>query len=206
MKIMIHTLDNEPIEEIALNPKVFGLESKPEILNQVVKWQRAKKQAGTHSTKGISEVQGTGRKPYRQKGTGRARLGSLRVPQARGGAVIFGPKPRNHSHQLPKKVRKLGLKMALSDKFRENKLRVLESLDLESSQTKLLVQKFRGFEIGSALVVDILTVKGNFGLAIRNLPRFDVIPALGVNVYDILKHEYLVLSRAAVESLEERLI
>ena len=204
MKIMVYTLDNEPVEEIALNSAVFGIETKPEIITRVINWQRAKKQSGTHSTKGISEISGSGRKPYRQKGTGRARLGSLRTPQARGGAVIFGPKPRDRSHRLLKKVRKLGLKMALSIKFQENTLRVIQSLDLESQRTRLLKEKFRAME--SALVVESAEFNPNFGLAIRNIPRFDILPVRGVNVYDILNHKYLILSRSAVDTLEERLI
>ena len=204
MKIMVYTLDNEPVEEIALNAAVFGIETNPEIITRVVNWQRAKRQSGTHSTKGISEISGSGRKPYRQKGTGRARLGSLRTPQARGGAVIFGPKPRDHSHRLLKKVRKLGLKMALSTKFQDNTLRVIQSLDLESQRTQLLKEKFRAME--SALVVESAEFNVNFGLAIRNIPRFDILPVRGVNVYDILNHKYLILSRSAVDTLEERLI
>ena len=204
MKIMVYTLDNDPVEEIALNAAIFGIETKPEIITRVINWQRAKKQSGTHSTKGISEISGSGRKPYRQKGTGRARLGSSRTPQARGGAVIFGPKPRDHSHRLLKKVRKLGLKMALSIKFQENTLRVIQSLDLESQRTRLLKEKFRDIE--SALVVDTAEFNPNFGLAIRNIPRFDILPVRGVNVYDILNHKYLILSRSAVDTLEERLI
>lgn len=206
IKALIYTLDNEFVEEILLNEKVFGLPVREDLLHRIVHWQRAKKRSGTHSTKGISEISGTGRKPYRQKGTGRARLGSLRVPQARGGAIIFGPRVRDHAYNLPKKVRKLALKTALSAKVRQKKLKIIESLVLETHKTKILGQKLKAFNIVSALIVDTPEFNENFSLAVRNLPRIDIILQQGTNVYDILRHETLILSREALFSLEERLV
>jgi large subunit ribosomal protein L4 len=175
-----------------------------DILARVVDWQLAKRRAGTHKTKGISEVSGTTRKPYKQKGTGRARQGSLRSPQFRGGAVIFGPVVRSHEFSLQKKVRRLGLKTALSAKQAEGKLIVIDSAQIDEAKTKALRARFEALGWESVLIIDG-AVNDGFARAARNLPKVDVLPTQGANVYDILRRDTLVLTRDAVQQLEARL-
>jgi large subunit ribosomal protein L4 len=165
----------------------------------------AKRRAGTHKTKGISEIQGTTKKPYKQKGTGRARQGSLRSPQFRGGAVIFGPVVRSHEFSLQKKVRKLGLKTALSSKQREGKLIVIDAARVDEAKTKALRVRFETLGWDSVLIIDGPAIDEGFMRAARNLPRVDVLPQQGANVYDILRRDTLVLTRDAVQHLEARL-
>ncbi len=165
----------------------------------------AKRRAGTHKTKGISEIQGTTKKPYKQKGTGRARQGSLRSPQFRGGARIFGPVVRSHAFGLQKKVRRLGLKMALSVKQGEGKLVVIEAAHLAEAKTKVLRARLTALGWASVLIIDGPAVDQGFARAARNLPGVDVLPQQGANVYDILRRDTLVLTRAAVAHLEARL-
>lgn len=205
MKVPVKTLDNGSAGEIELSEAVFGLPSRSDLLHRMINWQLAKRRAGTHKTKGVSEIRGTTKKPWRQKGTGRARQGSTRSPQFRGGAVIFGPVVRDHGFSLPKKVRKLGLRTALSTKAAEGKLVVLEDAATDSHKTKALLAKLQALGLGSVLIIDGDAVNENFGLAARNIPLVDVLPQQGANVYDILRRETLVLTRAAVERLEERL-
>ena len=188
MKVAVKTLDNSAAGEIDLAETVFGLPSRADLLARVVRWQLARRQQGTHDTKEIGEISGGGRKPRPQKGGGTSRHGSTRSPQWRKGAVIFGPTPRSHAFDLPKKVRALGLKTALSSKLAEGKLVVLDKAAL-----------------GSALIIDGEAVDENFAKAARNLPGIDVLPQQGANVYDILRRDVLVLTRAAVEKLEARL-
>lgn len=204
MKCDVITLDNSAVGSIELPEDIFGVEMRADLLQRVVRWQLAKRQAGTHKTKGISEISGTTKKPYKQKGTGRARQGSMRAAQFRGGATIFGPVVRSHAHDLPKKVRKLGLKVALSSKLAEGKLVVVDSLDV-SGKTKELVGKLNGLGWTSALVIDGAEVTATFKQAAANIPLLDVLPSQGANVYDILRRDTLVLTKAAVEKLEERL-
>lgn len=205
MKISVKTLDNKDVGEIELSDSVFGLPVREDLLHRVVHWQLAKRRAGTHKTKGVSEISGTTKKPYKQKGTGRARQGSLRSPQFRGGAVIFGPVVRDHGYDLPKKVRKLALKTALSAKASSGKLIVLEKAEAESHKTKALAEKLAALGLSSALVIDGESLNEQFALAARNLPLIDVLPSQGANVYDILRRDTLVLTRNAVEQLEARL-
>jgi len=190
---------------IELADEVFGLPIRRDILARVVNWQLAKRRAGTHKTKGISEIQGTTKKPYKQKGTGRARQGSLRSPQFRGGATIFGPVVRSHEFSLQKKVRKLGLKTALSSKHREGKLVVIDAAHLDEAKTKVLRARFEALGWDSVLIIDGPEVEEGFMRAARNLPRVDVLPQQGANVYDILRRDTLVLTRDAVQHLEARL-
>jgi large subunit ribosomal protein L4 len=204
-KIAVHNLDNQEVGDIELDDGVFGLPVRRDILARVVNWQLAKRRAGTHKTKGISDIQGTTRKPYKQKGTGRARQGSLRSPQFRGGAVIFGPVVRSHAFDLQKKVRRLGLKTALSAKLGEGKLVVIDAARAEEPKTKVLKTRLDALGWGSVLIIDGAAVDENFARAARNLPRVDVLPQQGANVYDILRRDTLVLTRAAVEQLEARL-
>src|SRR6516164_4974219 len=180
MKLTVRNLDNEEVGDIELAEDVFGLPVRRDILARVVNWQLAKHRAGTHKTKGISEIQGTTKKPYKQKGTGRARQGSLRSPQFRGGATIFGPVVHSHEFGLQKKVRKLGLKTALSAKQAEGKLVVIDQASL--AETKALRGKFETLGWESVLIIDGAVDEG-FAKAARNLPKVDVLPTQGANVY-----------------------
>ena len=205
MKATVRTLDNKEVGDIELSEDVFGLPVRPDILARVVNWQLAKRRAGTHKTKGISDISGTTKKPYRQKGTGRARQGSLRSPQFRGGARIFGPVVRSHEFALQKKVRRLGLKTALSAKQEEGKLVVIDAARIGEAKTKVLRARFAALGWDSVLIIDGPAIDEGFARAARNLPRVDVLPQQGANVYDILRRDTLVLTREAVQHLEARL-
>lgn len=205
MKIAVKTFDNASAGEIELDDSVFGLEVRTDLLARMVNWQLAKRRSGNHKTKGISEIRGTTKKPYKQKGTGHARQGSTRSPQFRGGARIFGPVVRSHAHDLPKKVRKLALRHALSSKAADGKLVVVDAVVADSHKTKGLAAKLSALGLDSALILAGEQIDTNFALAARNLPFIDVLPSQGANVYDILRRDTLVLSRQAVEQLEARL-
>jgi large subunit ribosomal protein L4 len=205
MKLTVRNLDNQEVGDIELADEVFGLPIRRDILARVVNWQLAKRRAGTHKAKGVSDISGTSKKPYKQKGTGRARQGSLRSPQFRGGAVIFGPVVRSHEFDLQKKVRRLGLKTALSAKQAEGKLIVIEAASVTEPKTKALRARFEALGWGSVLIIDGATVDEGFARAARNLPKVDVLPQQGANVYDILRRDVLVLTRAAAQQLEARL-
>ena len=205
MKVAVKTIDNAAAGEIELAEAIFGLPVRADILARMVRWQLAKRQQGTHDTKEIGEVRGGGRKPRPQKGSGRSRQGSTRSPQWRKGAVIFGPTPRSHAHDLPKKVRQLALKTALSVKQADGKLIVLDKAELAAAKTKELAKRFKSLGWSSVLIVDGESVNEGFARAARNVPGVDVLPTQGANVYDILRRDTLVLTRAAVEKLEARL-
>ena len=205
MKASVKNLSNETVGEIELDESVFGLPVRADLLSRMVNYQLAKRRAGTHKTKGVSEISGTGKKPYRQKGTGRARQGSLRSPQFRGGAVIFGPVVRSHAHDLTKKVRKLALKTALSAKAADGKLVVLDQARTETHKTKALASQLKTLGWTSVLIIDGANPDEAFLRASRNIPLVDVLPEQGANVYDILRRDTLVLTRNAVEQLEARL-
>jgi large subunit ribosomal protein L4 len=205
MKANVKNFDNDIVGEIELSDEIFGLPVRTDILHRMVNWQLAKRRAGTHKTKCIGDIRGTTKKPYRQKGTGRARQGSLRSPQFRGGAVIFGPVVRSHEHDLTKKVRKLALKTALSSKVADGKLVIVESATAESHKTKELAVRLGRLGLSSALIIDGANPDENFLRASRNIPLLDVLPEQGANVYDILRRDTLVLTRNAVEQLEARL-
>jgi large subunit ribosomal protein L4 len=205
MKLKVHSLDNKEVGDIELADEVFGLPVRRDILARVVNWQLAKRRAGTHKAKGISDISGTTKKPYKQKGTGRARQGSLRSPQFRGGAVIFGPVVRDHGFGLQKKVRRLGLKTALSAKQAEGKLVVIDAAKVTEAKTKALRAQFDALGWESVLIIDGAAVDEGFARAARNLPKVDVLPQLGANVYDILRRDLLVLTRDAAQQLEARL-
>jgi large subunit ribosomal protein L4 len=204
MRATVRNLDNQEVGDIELAEEVFGLPVRGDILARVVNWQLAKRRAGTHKTKGISDISGTTKKPYKQKGTGRARQGSLRSPQFRGGAVIFGPVVRSHEFGLQKKVRRLGLKTALSAKQAEGKLIVIDAARVEEAKTKVLRARFDALGWDSVLIIDG-NLDDGFARAARNLPKVDVLPEKGANVYDILRRDTLVLTRDAVQQLEARL-
>jgi large subunit ribosomal protein L4 len=205
MKAAVKNLDNKNVGNIDLDEAVFGVASRHDILARMVSWQLAKRRGGTHKTRGISEISGTTAKPWRQKGTGRARAGSVRSPQFRGGATIFGPVVRDHGYKLPKKVRKLALKTALSVKHAEGKLLVLDSTKLDKPKTSDLAKHVSKLGLGRALIIDGAEVNENFGRAAANLRGIEVLPQQGINVYDILRCDTLVLTKDAVSHLEERL-
>jgi large subunit ribosomal protein L4 len=205
MKLTVRNLDNQEVGDIELADEVFGLPVRRDILARVVNWQLAKRRAGTHKAKGISEISGTTKKPYKQKGTGRARQGSLRSPQFRGGAVIFGPVVRDHGFSLQKKVRKLGLKTALSAKQAEGKLVVIDTATVAEAKTKALRAQLDALGWESVLIIDGAAVDAGFARAARNIPKVDVLPQQGANVYDILRRDLLVLTRDAAQQLEARL-
>jgi large subunit ribosomal protein L4 len=205
MQVQVKNLAAEEVGSVELSDAVFGVEVRTDILHRVVVWQLAKRRAGTHKVKSRAEIARTGAKMYKQKGTGRARHGSRRVNIFRGGGVVFGPQPRDHAIDLPKKIRALGLKCALSSKAKEGKLVVLDDATLAEPKTKALVGAFDKLGLGSALVITGAEVERNFALASRNLPLVDVLPAQGLNVYDILRRDTLVLTQDAVRRIEERL-
>ncbi|AVM72579.1 50S ribosomal protein L4 [Magnetospirillum gryphiswaldense] len=204
MKTKVISLDNQSVGEIDLSDDVFGLAVRNDLLHRMVSYQLSKRRSGTHKTKGISEISGTTKKPFNQKGGGRARQGSLRSAQFRGGATIFGPVVRSHAFDMPKKVRKLALKVALSAKAAEGKLVVLDNATAAAPKTKALAAQFKALGWASVLVIDG-AVDGNFALASRNIPHVDVLPEVGANVYDILRRDTLVLTKDAVAALEARL-
>ncbi len=205
MKCDVISLENETVGSIDLDETVFGVPVRGDILARMVNWQLAKRRAGTHKTKGVSDVSGTTKKPFRQKGTGRARQGSMRSAQMRGGGIIFGPVVRDHAHTLTKKVRKLALKTALSAKQADGKLVVLESAKLKEPKTGDLAKTVEKLGWTSALVIDGAEVDANFAKAARNILGLDVLPSQGANVHDILRRQTLVLTKDAVANLVERL-
>ncbi|MCZ8280539.1 MAG: 50S ribosomal protein L4 [Acetobacteraceae bacterium] len=205
MQTPVITLENTQAGEIELPEALFGATPRADIMARVVHWQLAKRRAGTHKAKGMGEVSGTTKKPYRQKGTGNARQGSLRSPQFRKGGVVHGPVVRDHGYSLNKKVRRLGLISALSQKAAEGKLVVLENAALGAdAKTSAVAAKVKALGWKSVLVVDAAADE-NFARCIRNLPKVQVLPTIGANVYDILNHEVLAVTRAGVEALKERL-
>ena len=205
MKLDVITLDAGSAGSIELDDAIFGLEPRKDILHRVVRWQLAKRQAGTHSVLGRSEVSYSTKKIYRQKGTGGARHGSRKAPTFRHGGTYKGPTPRSHAHDLNKKFRVLGLKHALSAKAQASQIVVLDAATLAEGKTKLLAQALKGLGWKRALVIDGAEVDANFARAAQNLDGIHVLPSIGANVYDILKRDTLVLTKAGVEALEARL-
>lgn len=205
MKCDIVNLDNQSIGSIELADSVFDAEVRADILSRVVNWQLANRRAGTHKTKTIGEVSGTTKKPYKQKGTGRARQGSLRATQFRGGGISFGPVVRSHEQDLPKKIRRMGMRCALSAKAKDGKLVVVDALKLPEVKTKDLLSKMEKMGLTSALFVGGAQLDNNFSLSARNIVGVDVLPQQGANVYDILRRDTLVLTKEAAENLEARL-
>ena len=204
MKQEIKSLENKVVKEIDLDKKIFGVEIKNEIIHRMIRYQLAKKRSGNHKTKGISEISGTTRKPFKQKGTGSARQGSRSSPQMSGGAVIFGPQVRSHAHKLPKRIRSLALKMALSNKLKEGKLKVISDFKISKPKTSFLTSKLAKMEIDSALFIDGKDVEKNFENALRNIPKTDFLPIAGLNVYDIIRRNFLIISEKALMGINER--
>ena len=205
MKIDVIKLDGAKAGSIDLDEALFGLEPRADILQRVVRWQRAKAQAGTHSVLGKSDVSYSTKKIYRQKGTGGARHGSRKAPIFRHGGVYKGPTPRSHAFDLPKKVRALGLKHALSAKVAAGELVIVDSLNIAEAKTSAVAKAVKENGWKRVLVIDGAEVNENFARAARNLEGVDVLPSMGANVYDILRRDTLVLTRAGVEALEARL-
>ena len=205
MKCKVVTLDNKAAGEVDLDDSVFGVEVRKDLLARMVNYQLAKRRRGTHKTKDVSEISGTGAKPFAQKGTGNARQGSRRSAQQRGGQTTFGPQPRSHAHSLPKKVRAAALKSALSAKQRDGKLIVLDDAKAQEPKTKPLAERLAKMGLNSALIVGGAELDGNFVSAASNIAQVDVLPSQGANVYDILRRDTLVLTKQAVEILQERL-
>ncbi|MEJ0049474.1 MAG: 50S ribosomal protein L4 [Rhodospirillales bacterium] len=204
MQIDIITLDNGTAGTAELPDEYFAATPRTDIMARVVHWQQARRRAGTHKVKGMGEVSGTTKKPYKQKGTGNARQGSLRAPQFRTGGVVHGPVVRDHGYSLPKKVRRLGLISALSQKHAEGKLVVLDAATAADPKTRTLAARLKGLGWRSALIIDGV-VDDNFLRASRNIHGVDVLPGVGANVYDILRHDVLAITAAGVEALKTRL-
>ena len=204
MKAEVTKLDASKAGTLELSDDIFGLEPRTDLLHRMVRYQLAKRQAGTHATQGRSDVNGRKGKFGKQKGSGGARHGNRKAPLFRGGAKAFGPQPRSHAIGLPKKVRALALRHALSAKVKSNELIVLEDIKVEEPKTSGLKKQFEKLGFKSVLIVDGAELNENFGLAARNIPQVDVLPIQGINVYDILRREKLVLTKAAVEALEKR--
>jgi large subunit ribosomal protein L4 len=205
MKLDVITLDGGKAGSVDLGDEVFGLEPRADILHRVVRWQRNKAQAGTHKVKTRSETSYSTKKIYRQKGTGGARHGDRNAPIFRKGGVYKGPTPRSHAHDLPKKVRKLGLKLALSAKMADGSLVVIDTAALDAPKTAPLAKAIKALGWKRALVIDGPELNENFARAAANIEGLDVLPSMGANVYDILRRDTLVLTKAGVEALEARL-
>jgi large subunit ribosomal protein L4 len=204
MDIKVTTLDGEAAGSIALKDEIFGLEPRADILQRMVRYQLSKRQAGTHKTKMRGEVNRTTAKAYKQKGTGQARHGAKSAPQFRGGGKAFGPVVRSHAHALPKKVRQLALRHALSSKAREDAIIIVDAFSIDTPKTKGLRDRLAKMGVSNALFIGGGTIEDGFAMAARNIIGVDVLPIQGINVYDILRCDKLVLTRAAIEALEER--
>ncbi len=204
MKEKINNLDNKALKDVTLDNSIFGVEVKKEIIHRMIRYQLAKRRSGNHKTKGISEISGTTKKPFKQKGTGSARQGSKRSPQMRGGAVIFGPQVRSHAHKLPKKIKQLALKMAISKKIKDGKFKIIDELKISKPKTSLFKNKLKNLKIDSALFIDSSIADKNFLIASKNIPKIDVLPLVGINVYDIFRRDYLIFSESALNAISER--
>lgn len=202
-KVALYSQSGSQVGEIELNETVFGIEPNQHVLYEAIIMQRASLRQGTHKTKTRSEVRGGGRKPWRQKGTGRARQGSIRSPQWRGGGTVFGPVPRSYSYRLPKKVRRLAIKSALSSKVQEENILVLESLALEAPKTKDFTAVLNGLSVDNKALVVTADLDENVALSARNIPGVTIVTADGINVLDVVSHDKLIMTKQAVEKVEE---
>ena len=204
MDLNVTTLDGKDAGKLSVSDLIFGLDPREDIIARMIRYQLAKKQQGTHQTKTRAEISRTGKKMYKQKGTGRARHHSARAPQFRGGGRAHGPVVRSHAHDLPKKIRALALRHALSAKLKSEDVIIIDNLVATEAKTKILIGAFEGLGLTNALFIGGAELDVNFKLAAQNIPNIDVLPVQGINVYDILRRKKLVLSKAAVEALEER--
>lgn len=204
MDLKVTTLDGQDAGSVTLNKDIFGLEPRNDLIQRMVVWQLAKRRAGTHAVKNRADIARTGKKSVAQKGSGGARHGSMRANLFRGGGRSFGPHPRDHAIDLPKKVRALALRHALSAKAKDGGLIVVDALTTQEAKTKALSAQFEKLGLANALIIGGAEIDDNFGRAARNIPNIDVLPVQGINVYDILRRQKLVLTKAAVEALEAR--
>ena len=204
MELKVMSLDGKSSGSVELSDAIFGLTPRTDLIQRYVVWQLAKRRAGTHDVKNRAEINRTGKKMYRQKGTGSARHGSARVNLWRGGGRSFGPTPRSHEIGLPKKVRALALKHALSAKAKDGGIVVLDNASMKDAKTGKLKERFEKLGFDNALIIDGAEIENNFRLAARGIPNIDVLPIQGINVYDILRRRKLVLTKAAVDALEAR--
>jgi large subunit ribosomal protein L4 len=204
MELKITTLDGKAAGSVNLSDAIFGLEPRKDIVQRCVNWQLARRQRGTHKIKERGEINRTGKKVYSQKGTGQARHGPASVSQFRGGGRVFGPVVRSHAHELPKKVRALALKHALSAKAKDGGIIVLDKATVKEPKTRLLAQAFGKLGLDNALIIDGAEIETGFRTAARNIPNIDVLPVQGINVYDIMRRKTLVLTKAALDALEAR--
>ena len=204
MDFKVTTLDGQEAGSVTLNKDIFGLEPRNDLIQRMVVWQLAKRRAGTHAVKNRADIARTGKKSVAQKGSGGARHGSMRANLFRGGGRSFGPHPRDHSIELPKKVRALALRHALSAKAKDGGIIVVDALVAQEAKTKALSAQFEKLGLANALIIGGAQIEENFGRAARNIPNIDVLPVQGINVYDILRRHQLVLTKAAVEALEAR--
>ena len=204
MDLKVTTLEGKEAGSVTLNKDIFGLEPRTDLIQRCIVWQLAKRRAGTHAVKNRAEIARTGKKMYKQKGTGSARHGSARVNLFRGGGRSFGPVVRSHAIDLPKKVRALALRHALSSKAKDGGIIVIDGIDTNEAKTKALAAQFGKLGFSNALIIGGAEINENFGRAARNIPNIDVLPVQGINVYDILRRQKLVLTKAAVEALEAR--
>jgi large subunit ribosomal protein L4 len=202
-KVALFNQAGSQVGDVELNDSVFGIEPNNHVMFEAVVMQRASLRQGTHKTKIRSEVAGGGRKPWRQKGTGRARQGSIRSPQWRGGGTVFGPVPRSYSYKLPKKVRRLAIKSALSSKVVAEEVLVLESLSFDAPKTKEFTNVLKGLSVDSKALIVTAGLDENVALSARNIPGITVVSAEGINVLDVLNHDKLIMTKAAVEKVEE---
>ncbi|MBF0310336.1 MAG: 50S ribosomal protein L4 [Magnetococcales bacterium] len=202
----VKDISSRELKTIQLNPVVFGREVRGDILNMVVTYQMAKRRTGSACAKGRSDVSGGGRKPYRQKGTGNARQGTIRAPQYRTGGVVFGPKPMDYSIKVPKKVRRLGLQIALSAKIAAGEMTCIDDFGMSGVKTKDLLNRLEGLGAGRSTLIVLAEEDRTIMLSARNLPDVSVIRVEGVNVYDVLAHRNLLVTEAALQKLEERLV
>jgi len=204
MDLKVTTLDGKAAGSVTLNKDIFGLEPRTDLIQRCIVWQLAKRRAGTHAVKNRADIARTGKKSGPQKGSGGARHGSQRANLFRGGGRSFGPHPRDHSIDLPKKVRALALRHALSAKAKDGGIVVLDAIEIKEAKTKSLTAQFEKLGLANALIIGGDTIEESFGRAARNIPNIDVLPIQGINVYDILRRDKLVLTKAAIEALEER--
>jgi large subunit ribosomal protein L4 len=201
----VYNINKEKVGDIELNDALFGIEVNAHLLHDIVQMQRANRRSGNACTKTRSDVSGSGKKPWKQKGTGRARSGNRRSPLWRGGGTVFGPTPRSYGYKMPRKVRKLGLRMALSSRFNDNLMLVLDNFTLDEIKTKKFLNVMEAFAIDNALIVTPERIDA-LERSSRNVPGFKVLPAVGLNVYDILLHKHIILLQPSIGQLEERLL
>lgn len=205
MKATVKTIENKDAGEITLDKNVFGIDARMDVVHQMVVYQQDKRRAGTHKTKERHEVSGTGKKPFAQKGTGRARAGDLKRNIDRGGGVVHGPRVRSHATELPKRIRQLAMKSVLSAKAKEGKLIILDDAKAKDHKTKPMAAAMAKFGVESAVIVGGKEIDANFARATANLPKIDVLPSQGANVYDMMRRDTLILTKDAVKDLTERL-